>query len=141
MTIALIVVGALIAFFLFWNGIIFLLSLVGGWHSLGGHYPQSGDVTPRWTYKSGRMRGFVNYNGILNLGVNEQGLHLSVVSLFRAGHPPLFIPWREIQISEGRRFFLNTTEFDFPRAGTRLSLSRKLGNEILAARDTASWPA
>jgi len=35
----------------------------------------------------------------------EEGLYLSVLLLFRVGHPPLCIPWKEIQISRTKHFW------------------------------------
>jgi hypothetical protein len=47
----------------------------------------------------------MNYGGCINVGVNQNGLYLSVVFLFRLGHPPLFIPWPDISKMKKRAFF------------------------------------
>ena len=44
--------------------------------------------------QSGKV-GVVNYRSCLTIRVAEDGLFLAVFPLFRAGHPPLFIPWSE----------------------------------------------
>jgi hypothetical protein len=51
------------------------------------------------------MRLGMNYGSCVNVGVNQNGLYLSVVFLFRLGHPPLFIPWPDISATKKRGFF------------------------------------
>jgi hypothetical protein len=85
-----------------WIGFCFLLSYIGGWSLLAQHYrfheKFHGYI---WSSQSGRI-GLLRLNGCLNIGANEGGLYLSMLFLFRAGSPPLFIPWKDISVSADR---------------------------------------
>jgi hypothetical protein len=50
-----------------------------------------------------RFRG--NYSSVIHLIAAEDALYLSVLFLFRVGHPPLCIPWKEIQFGRTKFFF------------------------------------
>ena len=50
------------------------------------------------------MRFRANYGNIIRLTAAEDALYLSILFFFRVGHPPLRIPWNEIQF--GRAKFL-----------------------------------
>jgi len=74
-----------------------LLSWIGGWRRLveqfGCKEPFDGTITHA---ASGRV-GFIIYRLTLKLGVSDRGLYLAGFSMFRIFHPPLFIPWNQIQ--------------------------------------------
>jgi hypothetical protein len=85
----------LVGFALFWMFVTFLISLFG-WRSLAGVYraaaPFAGAVQ---TWATGYV-GLARYNRVLVVGADPAGLSLAVNPLFRAGSPPLFIPWEEV---------------------------------------------
>jgi hypothetical protein len=92
----------LVAFPLMWIGISFLISRIGGWSSLAKHYrdDQVRDLTHlaeevTWYRMRSVSMGISNYSSCVTLGASKTGLRLSVMFLFRVGHPPLFIPWSE----------------------------------------------
>ena len=37
------------------------------------------------------------YSGMLYVGSNSEGIHLSVMKLFAVGHPDLLIPWNVVE--------------------------------------------
>ena len=41
--------------------------------------------------------GWMNYNGVLQVGSTDQGLYLGVVVFFRVGHRSLLIPWDRVR--------------------------------------------
>lgn len=49
-----------------------------------------------------RFRG--HYGGVIRMTAADDALYLSVLFLFRIGHPPLRLPWSEIKL--GRTTFL-----------------------------------
>jgi hypothetical protein len=77
-----------------------------------------------------------NYGGCLSIVVNQQGLGLRVLWPFRVGHPPLYIPWSQINIHQEKRLRVFTVvRFDFkdePRVAMLIapSLLRKLNDAI-----------
>lgn len=90
--------GVLIGFPLFWCGILGLISL-GGWRRLARQYREmrgpSGDRLPG--ARSIRLN-IANYNGVISAYSSREGLYLSVMFLFRPFHPPVLIPWTDMQL-------------------------------------------
>jgi len=112
----LIVIGFFIIFPLFWSGIVYFTSVLGGWSQLKQIYryelPFNGEII---RFGSGRIGRFVNYNGILTIGRGSAGLYLSTFFMYRPGHPPLLIPWEDISMEEGQGVFFAYTEMTFAR--------------------------
>lgn len=95
-------------FFAMWLGVTGLLAQVSGWASLSSQFRATGSIEgKRFRFSSGSMgRRFfpVNYGNCLFITVGPQGLHLSILFLFRFLSPPLFIPWTSIGHVEKRHF-------------------------------------
>lgn len=109
---------------------------MSGWHALAQRYRYEQEfVGERWRFRTGRMRWATKYGNILTLGANREGLYLAVLFPFRLGHPPLFIPWSEITVSERQRWFMAGTQFVLGRE-TRIPLFvfRSLGDRLAALR-------
>jgi hypothetical protein len=88
-----------VIFPVFWIGISFILSRVGGWGALAERYPDLGqaDVPEAQTFRWRSVGlGAVNYGSCVTLRICDSGIGLSVMLPFRLGHPPLFIPWNEL---------------------------------------------
>ncbi len=119
-----IVLGFLIVFPLFWMAICYLIAVLGGWQRLASDYrTEQTSPTPLVKGLSGYL-GLSNYNGSINLGVSSEGMYLSVVFLFRAGHPPLFIPWEAVEKVKSNRGIFGDF-YDFRVKGVRISLPQK----------------
>jgi hypothetical protein len=119
-----------------WCSVVWLLSHLGGWARLASFYrafkPFTGQM---WTWRGGRL-GFVNYRGVLTVGADPAGLYLAVMSLFRVGHAPLWIPWSEIEAVERDGILGLYMGFRFAQVPeTTLYLPPNLGEKLLAARD------
>jgi hypothetical protein len=85
-----------VAFPLFWCFISYIIGQAGGWagiHARFGGPP--GPIPAGRSFEAGRI-GIAKYNGVLRIAHDRFGLYLSVMVLFRVGHPPLFIPWNEV---------------------------------------------
>ena len=90
----LIVAGFCIVFPLFWCVVVWLISLFG-WARLARHYavarPPAGEAQPV-------MCGMVSastYRGVMRFQPDAGGFYLWTSVFFRAGHPPLYIPWSD----------------------------------------------
>lgn len=80
---------------LFWLLVVNLIALASGWKLLAKRFrPQLPFPGPVWKWQSAMLRG-ARYNGSLNIGADPMGMFLAVMPIFRAGHPPLLIPWIE----------------------------------------------
>jgi hypothetical protein len=74
-----------------------------------------------------------NYRSCVTLGANARGLYLAVRPLFRIGHPPLFIPWSDVQVSRFDSAVFSYLDLRFRRVeAVYLRPSWKLGQEVAA---------
>ena len=127
---------ALIALFA-WPGILVLISHMSGWRELSENYPSPGMLDGQmFRFQSASLRLGTNYGGCLNVGVNQMGLHLSLVAFFRIGHPPVFIPWPDISTEEKRGFLFRGVELRFARCpSVPLIIAERLMKKISDARN------
>jgi hypothetical protein len=74
------------------------------------------------------------------MGANQRGLHMSVLFPFRPGHPPLFVPWEDVSVTEGRSFFLKYADLSFRRVpGANVRVAMRLA-DALRAEAGLRWP-
>jgi hypothetical protein len=114
-----------------------MISLFSGWSMLSRRFREQSE--PYGETKSAGpyfytvyMRFWGHYSGIICMTAAEDALYLSVLFLFRIGHPPLCIPWKEIQISSTKCFwrtYIVLTLGEQERIPMRISerMARKLG--------------
>ncbi len=102
-----------LGFVAFWSFVVWLIAAFGGWSRLAKHYRDFDNYYGRKLRgKSGRLNAS-SYSGILIFGADFTGMYLAVNFMFRIGHPPLFIPWNDIQIEEQQRIFMKYTTLTF----------------------------
>lgn len=125
-----------------WIGVSILTSHIGGWASLARLYACSdGFSGDRWSFQSGQMRGMANYGNCLTIGANSQGLYLSILFLFRIGHPALFIPWREVSVTRKKVLWFKRVQLHLGRdLSIPLQISERLASKLKQSAGT-SWPA
>ena len=71
--------------------------------------------------------GAASYGGVLIFGANFQGMYLAVNPLFAILHPPLFIPWMDIQSEEQKGLFGKETTLTFVKVPkVKLTILSKL---------------
>jgi len=98
----------------------------------------------RWLFVSARMgtraddpllnvqRPLFSLRSCLNIGANENGVHLSLFPLFRLFNPPLFIPWDQISAKLSHGFLSTWVEFRFREGrGVCLRLNERVGREVV----------
>jgi hypothetical protein len=126
-----------------WVLVISLLALIGGWAALGRLYPDPRTArnpvqsfrTASLDLRRGRFPLPVNYNNCVVAEIAPGGLHLRVWLAFRLLHPPLLIPWSQIEHFEpGRSLFWRTLTIH-PR-GTRIRI-RLYGGAAEAVEEVA----
>ena len=88
-------------FVLAWVGSGYLIAQMGGWKALGQMFPRkkrleaskirfcSLSFVGKWVFP-------INYASCVDVAVSDDEIFLSVFPLFRAGHPPLEIPWKRV---------------------------------------------
>jgi len=119
------------------------VALTSGWRLLAKRFRLQGIFTGRkWTMQSARMRWFSQYNNVLTVGADTAGLFMAPLFLFRAGHPPLFVPWSEItSVRETRFLFIKFVEM---RLGQVEEIPFRIRASLAAKIQAAAgseWPA
>ena len=125
-----------IGFVCLWIIVSALISYLGGWWALSQYYlskPHS--VRKKWLFQSAAMRFMTSYGNCLNVGVTDRGLLLSVLFLFRFGHPPLLIPWEDIKLEKYSSWMMKGVRLNFSKVPNvplylREKLVRKINDEI-----------
>jgi hypothetical protein len=94
---SLLMIPAFAVFFVtLWLLICRLLAHLSGWSALARDFPGPSEApAPQFLLQAGSMNG-CRYRGCLNVGISPHGMSLSLFFLFRAGHPPLLIPWTNL---------------------------------------------
>lgn len=130
-----------IYFITLWLLVATIISYVGGWFSLSKLYRTRGRFSgTQWGGQSGQMRWLANYNNVLTLGANQEGLYLACMFLFRFMHPPLLIPWSEIRVRRSKGWFFEYVTFTM---GHELAIPLRIRAKVAAKlRDAAGgcWP-
>jgi hypothetical protein len=94
----------------FWSLMGLFASWLTGWAALARRFRSQsepyGDVRTvgPWLLAV-YMRYWMHYSGIVKMTAAADALYLSIMFLFRAGHPPLRIPWSEIKFTRTKYFF------------------------------------
>lgn len=124
-----------------WVAMFSAISRVGGWATLAGQYSCHETFTgPRWSFQQGQMRWMVGYNHCLNIGADPRGLYLSILFPFRIGHPPLFVPWRDISYVSKTFLWVKFVELRLGReTAIPLRISYRLAEKLKSAAES-SWP-
>jgi hypothetical protein len=100
------VIGFVAYFCTLWLVVSFVLSFVSGWHRLHASFPASDRPLAKRSLTSGTFRYIVGYQNVLWLSSNREGLYLGILFLFRFGHPPIFVPWSEIEVRPEKKFLI-----------------------------------
>lgn len=87
-----------------WIFVTWIASRASGWHRLAQRFGSPGpfaSVGERVRFASAQI-GWGNYSGALELRASTSGFYLAPIWAFRPFHPPLFIPWSEIEVHPAR---------------------------------------
>lgn len=123
-----------------WIALSILIAKLSGWAMLARHYRAEAPLDgTRFRFQSAGMRFATNYGGCLTVGVNKRGLYLTVWFLFRIGHPSLLIPWRDVTMTERKRFFIQQMVFRFARCPTiPFIINKRLADKIAMEKGNLS---
>ena len=126
-----IVLLSTVGFVVLWVLIIGLVSLSAGWWRLAQHYRDFDNYQGRKLRMRSGSFGWASYGGVLILGANFQGMYLAVNPLFAILHPPLFIPWNDIQTEEKKGLFGKETTLTFAKTpNAKLTIPSKLMAQV-----------
>lgn len=132
----------LIAFTTLWILMCFALSMWGGWSQLTNWYSGTpSKVEAKWRFESASMRHMAAYPGCLKFSVGREGLGVSILFLFRVGHPPLLIPWTDITAHAPESQIIKKVRLEFAKEpNVPLTISLKLARRIRDASSTYWTP-
>lgn len=99
----------------FWCVVVAFIGWLSGWRALTRRFRSDaqpyGDVrTAGPFFHSVYWRLWSHYSNVVRMTASEDGFYLSVLFFFRIGHPPLRIPWDEIEMRWTRFFFFRYLE-------------------------------
>jgi hypothetical protein len=103
----LIPLGFLLVFPLFWSMVVWLISRFG-WAALAADYHTTQPPTGSSYSLAFARVGLGNYRGTLNIWLNDSGIFLEPIWLFRVGHARLFLPWQEVKTLSSRPYWWYT---------------------------------
>ncbi len=122
--------------------VVCYLVAFAGWRQVHQWYPDRPlgvtGADASW-YMNWGLIGMANYKGVLTLTATPQGLRISVLFLFRIGHPPIFIPWGDITAVRETWYFspvVLLTLAKVPSVPIRLSASTA---QAIASHAGAAW--
>ena len=84
--------------------LITLIGRVGGWVKLARRYPghPAHEPVDRGRLASIQLQGIGRYNRCITWTVDDDHLHLRAAVIERIGHPPISIPWAEVELHPAR---------------------------------------
>ncbi len=104
-------------------------------------YPHTGGFAGKvWRFQNLTTRLGMGYKGCATIGADSRGLYLAMFFMFRPGHSPMFVPWRDITIMEKKIFKFKVLELRFRKTeDLPVRIVKKLGDNLAGAAG-ANWP-
>jgi hypothetical protein len=138
----LLVIGLfLVVFPLFWCGILWLLSILSGWHMLAARFPAPDEERgERYSGASARIGAGipVNFNYTLTVHIDQAGVRLACSLPALGAFKPMHIPWRAIvEATPKRVLFGNAVRLGIQGWNGMIELRGKVGEAVMAARGRA----
>lgn len=133
-----IVAWFILLFSIAWPGTCAIISLTGGWHRLAKKFRSDSDIDGEKFRFASMTLGTglfpARYRNALFVTVGRSGVAMSVNFLFRVLHPPLFIPWTEVESAQRERSWLvNHVAVSLRGFEKRLFFRGRAGKKILEA--------
>ena len=105
---------------------------LSGWYNLAQEYRT---LTPffgrTWHLRAATFRSFTGYWLTLIIGANQEGLYLAQLWPMSWIHPPLLIPWRDVQFERRRWFEVGARSFLIGMPNSFISAIRFLAMAVL----------
>lgn len=107
------------------------------WNRLARCYRADESVTPDVELKMqtiilfGGWLGFNSYKGTVTVGLSSEGIHLRLLGPFQIYHPPLLIPYEDIDVSP-TTWYLNASSYKY-------TCAQVAGVEIIIDDDLKGW--
>jgi hypothetical protein len=117
-----------------WSLTCAVLAHFAGWRALAREYPASSPFRGRrFHFCSAQFAAWVGYNGSFTPGADRTGLFVAVWPIFRICHPPLLVPWSEIQVSVEKSRWFTVVLITFARVpSARVRITLRLAKRLAA---------
>ncbi len=124
-----------------WLLLNFIVSRLTGWAQMAVHYRNAGDLPEKvWRFQTITTRWGMGYKGCTNVGADSRGVYISFGFLFRFGHPPIFVPWGDITITENQVSRSKMLELRFRKTeDLPVRIFAELGARLVVAAGS-NWP-
>ena len=113
-----------------------------GWTALAKAYPAGEQPVggAMFRRRSGQMKWRLKYDRCLRVIIHRTGIYVVPHLVFRLFHPPVLLPWREVQsVTEKRLVFFTEIMVRFEdQAGRKLTLSLPSDAQS-AIREISGW--
>jgi len=97
-----------------WCGIVAFLALISGWLQLSRKFPCPADFQAKQSFSLASLSLGIPYFPVAHrncayISIGEMGIKISIMFIFRILHPPILVPWREIEsVKWVRRTWINS---------------------------------
>jgi hypothetical protein len=123
--------GCVVFAALVWCAVLALSSWASGWRRLARAFGNPSLVAGAPTRFLSARVGHVEYSGMQNAWAGDFGLALVPMWMFRPFHPPLFIPWTEMETEPLADTLSSGVRLAFPSVrGVRLRISGRTLNLV-----------
>lgn len=130
-----IIVGFPFVFVGIWSFVCVLLSSLGGWGRLAARYRTREAPAGTAFYSQYARLGLTSYKATMNFHLTPRGFYMTVMPLFRPGHPPLFIPWEDVYNAQPEKFlWIESMRVDL---GSPALATLRMPAKVYAARPAA----
>lgn len=118
-----------------WIILMVLIAAATGWRRLAEFYRADYSFSgKKFLFQTASLRAGMGYNGALTIGVNSEGMHVSVIFPFRFGHPPLFFSWGDVSSTAKRVWRIDTVVLQFSRCPSiPFGISKRLADKLAQA--------
>lgn len=132
----LVILTVLLLVLLFWVGLIHALAYLSGWRRLAAAYPSPRQVDGRTVWMGSVALGtWCGYSNCVILTANHAGLRMALWLPFRFGHPPIFLPWAEMQASVSRFLWVKLLKLRLDRSSVQVQIPINLVSQLREGLD------
>ncbi len=140
-TVWLMLIAAMGGVVLFFCGLMWTLAHVSGWRQLAADYPANELIQGQTIWTGSVLFGWLmGYNNGVIMTANGEGLRLSLWPLIRIGHPPIFLPWSEMQASASNYLWLKMLRIRMDRSTISFRIPAELVSQLRAGLELPIQP-
>jgi hypothetical protein len=123
-----------------WFAVTMAVSFMSGWFALMERFPDRTEVPLATLANRSGSLGGASMSGILKLSICPTGLRIGIMRIFGPFSRDFVVPWDEITVTRGNRFFWKVAKLSFGRPPKGiLTLTAAVADRIARAAGD-HWP-